>query len=65
MEKAKPVELEVLELTPAVIDALDALQDALRKDTRLYHELELFLRRLQRAPSGPLTALLAALVGAE
>lgn len=52
-----------LVVRPRVLGALCALQQTLRTTPRLYHECELFLWRLQRTKQGPLTDLLAALVG--
>ena len=41
------------------------VQRRLRKDGRLYHDIELWLYKVQRNRRGPLTDLLAALVGKE
>jgi len=64
-----PVEAErdrvLLVLTPRAADALEKARQTLRENSRLYHDCELFLWKLQRTKQGPLTALLAALVGVE
>jgi hypothetical protein len=57
--------LLTLEVTPAALEAIELLQDALRADTRLYRTLEAQLRRWQGRLEGPLTDALAALVGKE
>jgi hypothetical protein len=57
--------LLTLELTPAALEALELLQEALRADARLYRTLEAQLRRWQGRLEGPLTDTLAALVGRE
>ena len=55
----------LLLLTPRAADALEKMRQALREHPRLYHDCALFLEKLQRTKQGPLTALLAALVGKE
>ena len=55
----------LLMVTPRVADALEQLRQALREDMRLYHDVVLFLRKLQRTNEGPLTDVLAAWVGVE
>ena len=55
----------LLVLTPRAADALEKARQTLRENSRLYHDCELFLWKLQRTQQGPLTDLLAALVGVE
>ena len=55
----------LLTVTPRTADALEQTRQALREDTRLYHDVVLFLRKLQRTNEGPLTEALAAWVGQE
>ena len=55
----------LLTVTPRVADALEQTRQALREDTRLYHDVVLCLRKLQRTNEGPLTEALAAWVGHE
>jgi hypothetical protein len=52
-----------LELTPAALEALELAQEALQQDGRLYEKVQLQLERWQGQKQGPLTELLAALVG--
>lgn len=52
-----------LEVTPAALEALELAQEALQQDARLYQTIQLQLERWQGRKQGPLTDLLAALVG--
>ena len=50
------------DLRDAWLVAAEVLIEHLQADARLYHDLVLALRKLQRSTDGPLTAWLAALV---
>ena len=52
-------------VTPRVADALEQTRQALREDTRLYHDVVLALRKVQLSHTSVLTDLLAAWVGIE
>lgn len=56
------VALVPLYVSPAVAEAFTELSVALRTTPRLYHDCELWLRRIQRTKDGALTDLLTALV---
>lgn len=57
------VALVPLYVSPAVVEALVALRAALIENHRFSHDCELWFQRLQRRKDGPLTDVLAALVG--
>ena len=54
-----------LTMTPRAADALEQLRQALREDTRLYHDVVLALRKVQLSHTSVLTNLLAAWVSVE
>lgn len=51
-----------LYLTPALAEGVQALLDGIRRTPRLAHDLGMWAARMQRAPEGPLTAFLQALL---
>ena len=55
----------LLRVTPRAAGALEQTRQALREDTRLYHDVVLALRKVQLSHTSVLTDLLAAWVGIE